>query len=107
MSSNPGKVVTIFQFSQLFSTAWIRAIPSNIATGFRATGVFPVNRNATILQGEQTWYSRTPIAVLAEKKEINFMPFFSPATSRPQFSGEELEVFEHCFEEGYDLSHDQ
>ena len=82
-------------------------IPSNIAAGFMATGVFPVNRNAIVLPGEQTQYSRTPIAVLAEKKGINFMPFFSPATSRPQFSGEELEFFEHCFEEGYDLSQDQ
>lgn len=107
MSSNSGKVVTIYQFSQLFALAWKQAMtPQNIIAGFRATGVFPVNRNAIVLPGEQPRPFGTPTAVLAERKGINFMPFYSPARSRSQFSEEELECFQRRFEEGYDLTHD-
>ena len=38
MSSNPGKCVTIYQFSELFAKAWRQAMtPSNIVSGFRVT----------------------------------------------------------------------
>ena len=43
--NNPGKVVTRYQFSQLFGQAWMKAmIPHNIISGFSVTGVFPTDR---------------------------------------------------------------
>ena len=53
MSSNPGKSVTIYQFSELFVKAWRQPMtPSNIISDFRVTGAYPVNRFATVLPGE-------------------------------------------------------
>ena len=46
------------------------------------------------------------MVVLAEKQGINFMPFYSPTCRKAEFSCEEKELFQHCFEEGYDLTHD-
>ena len=41
---NPGKRVTRFQFSELFSTAWLQAMTArNVISGFRACGVCPLN----------------------------------------------------------------
>ena len=52
MSENPGKLVTIYQFSELFVAAWQKAMtPRNITSGFRATGVFPVNRDTIEIPG--------------------------------------------------------
>ena len=42
--------------------------------------------------------------MLAEKQAINFMPFYSPTCRKAEFSCEEQELFQHCFEEGHDLS---
>ena len=87
MPANPGKVVTIYKVSQLLSIAWSKAmVPRNIASGFRATGVFPVNRYAISLPGERPRPSGTPIAVLTEKQGINFMPFYSPTSRKADFS---------------------
>lgn len=42
MQDNPGRVVTKYQFSSLFSTAWYKAArPANIVAGFRKVGVYP------------------------------------------------------------------
>ena len=42
---NPGKVVTRYQFSQLFGQAWMKAMtPPNIISGFSVTGIYPTNR---------------------------------------------------------------
>ena len=47
MLENPGKVVTKFQFSDLFRQAWYKAInPEAIVAGFRKVGVYPFNRTA-------------------------------------------------------------
>ena len=41
---NPGRVITKFQFSALFSQAWARAIsPVNIIAGFRTCDIYPFN----------------------------------------------------------------
>ena len=44
---HPGKVITQFQFSTLFSEAWGKAVsPCNIIAGFRTCGVFPFSPEA-------------------------------------------------------------
>lgn len=47
IQSNPGRVVTKYQFSELLNSAWTKTmVPSIICSGFRACGVYPFNRNA-------------------------------------------------------------
>ena len=72
-----------------------------------AQGKLPqLNRCAISLPRERPTLSGTPTAVLAEKQGINFMPFYSPTFKKAEFSCEELELFQHHFEEGYHLTHD-
>lgn len=53
MSSHPGQIVTVYQFSELLAKAWAQAMtPSTIVSSFKNTGVFPLNRRAVILPGE-------------------------------------------------------
>ena len=114
MSSNPGKSVTIYQFSELFSKAWRQAMtPGNFVSGFRATGAFPVDRRAIVLPGERVWPSGTPTTRLAKRKGINYMPFYSPSCEhrqksqeRAKFTEEEDKKFRSRYEEGYELDSD-
>ena len=47
MVNNPGKIVTRYQFSLLFNCAWMKAMtPHNIISGFRVTGIYPIDRCA-------------------------------------------------------------
>ena len=70
--SNPGKVVTQFQFSQLFSRSWFRGMSmSNMICGFRITGIYPIDRYALRpLEGK-------PKSV-AESNGLKFIPMFTP-----------------------------
>jgi len=47
VKSNPGKVVTRFVFSKLLHQAWTAMSASNIISGFRITGIYPLDRSAT------------------------------------------------------------
>ena len=50
MVDNPGKVVTKFSFSSLFSRAWYKAIkPETIVVGFGKVGICPCDRSAISL----------------------------------------------------------
>ena len=41
-----GKVITQYEFMQVFSRAWYHAMtPQNLIGAFKTTGVFPLNRN--------------------------------------------------------------
>ena len=43
---NPGRVITMFQIGAVFGSAYITAATPEVAiSGFRATGIYPVNRN--------------------------------------------------------------
>ena len=105
LSSNPGKVVTQFQFSQLFSKAWLRGMSmSNIIAGFRMTGIYPFDRYALRPQDDQHKKS------IAEKNGLKFIPMFTPKPRRsrghpetPMFSEEEVQLFQKRLEEGYDI----
>ena len=116
MATNLGKVVTVYKFSELFSITWKRSMTAqNIMAGFRSTGIYPFNRHAIVLPGENRLKKfGTPTAVLAKKKGIAYMPFFFPAHIHDNsqhdsevFTSDELQHFEHRFEEGYDLGDDE
>ena len=47
LSENPGRVVTKFQFSEIFNRAWTQSMTmANIVAGFKVTGIYPLNRHA-------------------------------------------------------------
>ena len=80
MCANPGKVINRFNFPQIFSTAWTRAMtPANIVAGFRSTGVFPLNRYA-VLRHLQPVEDRE-IVDLASQMGL-YLPLYSPTKSR-------------------------
>jgi len=114
MSANPGKIVTIYQFSELFAAAWKKAMSSqNITSSFRATGVFPVNRQALeILQEKEKSPAKLSMAAIAKSNGINFLPLYSPKKSLVskgvvvEFTSEEMKLFQRRFNEGYDVSGD-
>ena len=44
---NPGKIITKFNFSELFSQAWLKSlVPANLIAGFKICGICPLNRKA-------------------------------------------------------------
>ena len=80
MCANPGKVINRFNFAQIFSTAWTRAMtPANIVAGFRSTGIFPLNRYA-VLRHLQPVEDRE-IVDLASQMGL-YLPLYSPTKSR-------------------------
>lgn len=47
MMQNPGKTITLYQMGQFIGASWTKAsTPSNIMAGFRASGIWPFDRNA-------------------------------------------------------------
>lgn len=113
MAANPGKVVTIYQFSKLFSAAFTRAMTrENIVSGFKKSGVYPVNRHAISIPGKEPAEKKAPTVALdlARNSGISFLPLYSPAVkSRQQlhFTAKEHAKFTACFEEGYDIDIDE
>ena len=80
LSRNPGKVVTRYQFSELFGRAWMRGMTmTNIIAGFRTTGVYPFNRDA--LQSKVLSSSFDPTS-LSTRTGLKFIPLYSPAAPR-------------------------
>lgn len=65
--------------------------------------MYPVNRQAIVLPGENSLQHSTPTAVLARKKGIRYMPFYCPSV---QFSEEEERQYERHYEEGFDVTND-
>ena len=104
MSTHPGKIVTIYEFSQLFAQAWHQAmIPTTIMGDFRATGVYPFNRHAIHIPGIEKNVA-TPTAKLAHKEGIRYLPFYSPHPSRQSVHfSQEHRLFEQRYEEDYNI----
>ena len=103
MTSNPGVFVSRYNFSKLFSAAWMKAMTiTNITGGFKTTGVFPLNRNAIKLP-------ESVMEKLPEQSGLKFIPLYSPANPKksvPDFSEGEMKTFLVRYENGYDL-HDE
>ena len=82
-STNPGRAITRYDFSSIFSEAWIETMtPRNIISGFRTTGVFPMNRQAIVLPQEAQKVS------LSERTGLSYIPLYTPVKrhSRVQLS---------------------
>ena len=106
---NPGKVITRFQFSEIFAKAWYRGMTiTNVVNGFKTTGIFPFNPRQLI--PEKSIELSSPIS-LCRETGLKYIPLYSPSPSlkyRPQsrtatFSEEEMIRYQRRFEEGYDI----
>ena len=87
-SRNPGRVITRYDFSSLFSQAWIESMtPKNTLAGFRVTGVHPLNRK--VFDGDHQKAS------LAEKTGLCYIPLYTPSKSVLQNEVDGLASEEH------------
>ena len=87
MAENPGKVVTIYWFSRLFAAACNFAMTrENIVSGLQETGVYPLNRRAIVIPGEEPAQKTTSSLALdlARKSGITFLPLYSPIVKSRQ-----------------------
>jgi len=74
LAAHPGRVITRFEFSQLFGEAWLSTMTArNIMSGYRTTGVFPLDRNAVTL----------PVASPKTDKPLRHLPLYTPAKINP------------------------
>ena len=49
LQSHPGTLITKYQFNQVFSEAWLKAmVPANIISGFKSCGIYPFNPKAIL-----------------------------------------------------------
>ena len=76
-SQNPGRVVSIYNFSALLSEAWGQSMTvKNITSGFKVTGIYPVDRCAVQVPGQKPSFRPES---LAEKSGLAYVPLYSPA----------------------------
>ena len=69
---NPGKCITRYEFSELFSKAWSHSMTiKNVTSAFRATGICPFNRKASIVKHFE------PSDVM-RKSKVAYHPLYSP-----------------------------
>ena len=74
ITSNPGRLVTRYQFSRLFNKAWMRSMTiSNISTGFKITGVHPINRDV---------FAHVEDSSFVKQSGLAFIPLYSPSPKR-------------------------
>ena len=95
-----GQVVTKFEFSQLFSKAWMGSMTmQNIVSGFSTTGIYSFDRNAV----------RLPIASnpTENKSYLNYVTLYTPLKRQVlSFTDDELDLFQKCYDGGFDMQSD-
>ena len=74
LHDNQGKGISRFTFPEVFGKVWGKAMyMDNIISGFRCTGLYPVDRNKLIVKHEMPKKS-----TLAECTRVNVIPLLSP-----------------------------
>lgn len=80
-SKYPGRIVTQYDFSSLFSESWKRAMtPQNVISSFSVTGIYPFNRSKVLdkIPRSPTHSSFEPES-LQKRTGLAYIPLFSPA----------------------------
>lgn len=112
LTANPGMVVTRYQFSRLFSKAWMRSMTiSNITSGFKITGLYPTDRQALLKLIPES------LSSMEEESGLAFIPLISPSvkaskslgnkettSTEDQFEDGEHELFEKWFKAGTSIT---
>ena len=99
LAAHPGKVVTQYQFSELFKNSWIKSMTMrNIISGFRVTGTYPFNPD---IINPPPPPETEPSASASSK--VKFLPLCSPMPRRSlsvsvleSSSDEEMEDLDVC-----------
>ena len=109
-----GKAITRFQFSQVFSKAWLRGMTmTNVIAGFRTTGVYPFNRNIVKSKAALNPAEIFDPSVIPKETGIKFLPLYSPMVGtrqktyehRKQMTLKRKESSKHaCEDEGIGLA---
>ncbi|CAH1987808.1 unnamed protein product [Acanthoscelides obtectus] len=72
LTTNPGKTLTKIRFGEIFTTVWLKAMtPSNIISGFKATGIYPFRPDAL----PESTYAPSAISHREEDKENRELSF--------------------------------
>ena len=104
---NPGKVITKFDFSELFAEAWSKGMTiANVVSGFRHTGIYPFAPNSILDKFPSHTESQSPQGDISSVPPPNTD---NAATShqRPgSFSAEKIALYEKRLENGYDIYSD-
>jgi len=103
--ANPGQVITKFNFVSLFVEAWSKAVtPSNLISGFRTCGIYPVNASAIPVKKVKSADSNSK-AVRPSHSGVNAGDNGDASKDRRKddFSEEQEMLFKRRYEEGYDL----
>ena len=77
----PGRIVTRYDFSSLFSECWKRTMtPKNILSSFSVTGIYPFNRSKILDKLPQSpKRSNYEPESLQKRTGLAYIPLFSPA----------------------------
>ena len=110
LQSNPGKVITKFNFNSLFSKAWLNAVTlGNVIGGFKTCGVYPfnscairismdtnihdsVNNNLSAASGNSRYKDKGTIVTTSDKP--------------PELTDEQEQLYQKRYDEGYNLTVD-
>lgn len=80
VTKNPGRVVTRYDFSALFSEAWTQSMTmKNVMASFKMTGVYPFNPSVIPLPNEDEDFKSFKPVSLVEKTGLAYIPLYSPA----------------------------
>ena len=111
LQNNPGKIITRFQFSQIFCKAWMKGMnQKNIIAGFKTTGIYPFNPRVLVPESN-TDASDSPLS-LCKATGLKYIPLYSPQPkfqkslshiAELSFTDEEMVRYERRYEERYDL----
>ena len=81
-AKNPGRVISRYDFSTLFSQVWMKAMSmSNIISSFRTTGIYPFSRKVVDNLAREKFSSFKPES-LPDKSGLAYIPLYSPARPR-------------------------
>ena len=108
IQSNPGKVITKFNFNSLFSKAWLDAVtPANVVSGFKTCGVYPFNSSAigTSMDGDcAKSVNCNPSA--DDDSRLGKGKTKTTESRVPEFTVEQEQLFQKRYDEGYNLTVD-
>ena len=115
IQSSHGKAITRFNFSQLFSKAWLKTcLPEVILSGFERAGIIPFNpqvllkrcpgnEGAVEIRGKKRARQDDVMSTETDNSEPNSSGVQDNGAESPLFSPQKEALYQHRFEEGCDL----
>ena len=81
LTKNPGRVVSRYDFSELFCEAWDESMTiKNIKSGFRITGICPFDKDVISLPEDE--FEEFRPEALSHQSGLAYIPLYSPACQK-------------------------